>query len=160
MIRYLKERRVKPGDIVIVSGTFHKADAIAGRTMLEVEFLLGFRNRRLAEGMAVVALLQMPTLEQFDVACLSKEANHQIELPPGFDLAQAKARDMKTWATAGPNRLVKVLPFKRHSNFMNSDVLYKPGLGALQWIARCPLAAQVEAVLTDYPTERYQLSPA
>ena len=67
---------------------------------------------------------------------------------------------MKTWATAGFERLVKVLPALRHDPALNPDIQYPPGHGAPQWVAKTSLRGKVVGVVTGYPNGRYVAADA
>ena len=51
---------MKIGDIVSVSGCITKEKFIAGRTLAEIEKMLGLHSGRLSGGIAVVAVTQLP----------------------------------------------------------------------------------------------------
>ena len=143
------------GDIVAVSGCIIKEKFIAGRTLADIERILGFRQARFIGGIAVAALLELPGIQQFEVAGYSQVATHHHQTPSGLDIEKIKANAMATWSTTGFERLVKVLPALRHDPNMNPDTQYPPGMGVPQWIATVPLQALVAGIVTDYPNGRY-----
>ncbi len=143
------------GDIFSVSGCFTKEKFIAGRTLAEIERILGFHAGRLSAGMAVVALLDLPALSQFELAAYSNVATHRHQVPDGLDLRKLKAEARAGWATFGFERVVKVLPAIRHDPAANPDIQYPPGQGAPQWIATVPVMAKVVALVSKYPDGRY-----
>ena len=101
------------------------------------------------------ALLELPGIQQFEVAGYSQVATHHHQTPSGLDIEKIKANAMATWSTTGFERLVKVLPALRHDPNMNPDTQYPPGMGVPQWIATVPLQALVAGIVTDYPNGRY-----
>lgn len=121
---------MKVGDIVHVRGCITKEKFIAGRTLAEIEKILGFHSGRLSGGITVVAMIELPGVQQFDVASYSNVATHRHRIPKGLDIEKIKAEAVKTWATTGFERLVKVLPALRHDPAMNPDIQYPPGHGA------------------------------
>ena len=98
------------GDLIQISGCFGKDKYIAGRTLREVEDILGFHAGRLAQGMIVAALLDLPRLDQFELAAYSNVATHRHVTPGGLDITRVKMNAMASWAVSGFDRLVKVLP--------------------------------------------------
>ena len=143
------------GDIISVSGCITKEKFIAGRSLAEIEKILGFHKGRLAGGMAVVALQELPAVQHFDLAAYSNVATHRHRTPGGLNIDKLKADASTGWSTFGFERLVKVLPTIRHSHAMEPDVQYPPGQGAPQWISKVPLMAKVVALVSDYPDGRY-----
>lgn len=143
------------GEIVSVSGCFTKEKFIAGRTLGEIENILGFRAGRLSGGVAVAVLLELPGLQQFELAGYSQVATHRRGPVEGLNIEKLKAAARETWTTAGFERLVKVLPAIRHDPAMNPDIQYPPGRGVPQWIATVSVRATVVAVVAEYPLGRY-----
>ena len=143
------------GDLVPVSGCFTKEKFIAGRTLAEIERILGFHAGRLSAGMAVVALTELPSIQQFDLGAYSNVATHRQGSQEGLNIERIKADARGTWTTFGFERVVKVIPATGHNPAVNPDIQYPPGLGAPQWIARVPLMGRVIAVVSGYPHSRY-----
>src|SRR3981189_1018735 len=102
------------GDVLLVSGCFTKEKFIAGRTLAEGERILGFRAGRLSAGMAVVALLDLPGLHQFELAAYSTIATHRYKVPEGLNIEKLKSEAKASWTTLGFERVVKVLSAIRH----------------------------------------------
>ena len=146
---------MRVGEVVSVSGCVTKEKFIAGRTLAEIEKILGFHNGRLSSGITVVALTELPGIQDFDVASYSNIATHRHQVPAGVDIQRIKAEAMKTWATVGFERLIKVLPALRHNQALNPDIQYPPGQGVPQWVAKTSLRGKVVGVVTGYPNGRY-----
>ncbi len=146
------------GEVIRVSGCITKEKFIAGRTLAEIERILGFHSGRFARGVAVVHLLELPELDKFELAGYTNVAGHRYSEPEGLDIERIKAIARSTWALAGFERLVKVRPMIPDNREMDPDLQYPPGLGAPQWKAVAPLMAKVVAVVSDYPSGRYQRS--
>jgi hypothetical protein len=143
------------GDFVSVTGCITKEKFIAGRTAADIERILGFHRGRLAGGLTVVALLELPALNQFDLAAYSNIATHRFQMPTDLNIEKLKAAAWASWATTGFERLVKVLPTTRHDSNLNPDFQYPPGLGAPQWVAKTHLRGKVAGIVAEYPTGRY-----
>jgi len=143
------------GDIVTVSGCITKEKFIAGRTLADIERILGFRHGRFIGGITVAALLELPGMQQFELAGYSQVATHHHQTPTDLDIDKVKANAMETWSTIGFERLVKVRPAQGHDPSMDPDTQYPPGLGVPQWIATVPLQGRVVAIVAGYPNARY-----
>jgi hypothetical protein len=143
------------GDVIHVSGCFTKEKYIAGRTLVEIERNLGFRAGRLAHGMTVVTLLELPSITEFGLAAYSNVPTHRFVTPSNPNIDKLKANARASWALVGFERLVRVLPAARHNPAVAADIQYPPGQGVPQWIARRPLCGRVVAILTEYPNARY-----
>jgi hypothetical protein len=120
-----------------------------------IERILGFHAGRLAGGLTVVALLELPAPDQFDLAAYSNIATHKFQMQSDLDIEKLKAAAWASWTTTGFERLVKVLPATRHEGNLNPDFQYPPGLGAPQWVARTQLRGKVAGIVTEYPEGRY-----
>jgi hypothetical protein len=145
---------MKVGDTVFVSGCVVQEKFVAGRTLAQIEQILGFHAGRLAQGMTVVGLLGLPALKDFDVAGYTNVATHRHVTPPRLDLDKIKAIARGQWTSTGTGRLVKVFPTIRHDPAMNPDVQYPPGQGAPQWILRGQHAGKVLFIVTGSPGAR------
>jgi hypothetical protein len=145
---------MRVGDLVSdVSGCITKEKFIAGRTLAEIERILGFHAGRFSRGIIVVALTDLPC--NFDLAAYSNVAKHRHSAPTGLDIAKIKADVVKTWSTCGFERLVKVRPLIPHNQNMSPDLQYPPGYGAPQWNSRDLLRGKIVGVVADYPFGRY-----
>lgn len=146
---------MKIGDIVEVSGCFTKNKYIAGRSLREIEKILGFHPGRFAQGITVVSFKKLPTLQQFHLAGYSNVATHRFKTPADLNIERLKAEALATWSITGLERLVKVLPAVAHSSQMEPDIQYPHGQGAPQWIANVRLPAEVIGLITHYPNGIY-----
>src|SRR5206468_328547 len=114
----------------------------------------------LSAGITVVALTELPRLAGFELASYSIVPTHRFKTPDGLDIQKLKAEVMKTWATTGFERLVKVLPTTRHNDSMKPDDQYPNGDGAPQWKLTSPVQGRVVAVVTGYPSGAYVAADA
>ena len=108
--------------------------------------------------MAVAALLQLPRMDQFDLASYSNVAGYKTTIPDGLDIDRLKQNAAATWTTAGFERLVKVFPAIRHNRDMDPGVQYPSGHGAPQWIAKddALLSGRVVGIVGGYPNGIYK----
>ena len=136
-------------------GCITKEKYIAGRTAREIERILGYHVGRLAQGMFVVALVELPGLTQFELAAYSNRPAHRFEMPHDLNIDIIRREARSTWATEGFDRLVKVFPTIRHDASLDPDFQYPPGLGAPQWITKVQLRGKISGIVTGYPNGRY-----
>jgi hypothetical protein len=152
---------MKVGDQISVSGFITKEKFIAGRTLAEAEKILGFYAGRFSHGVAIAVLMELPDMQHFQLAGYSNVAAQNYQPPSGLDLDKLKATARATWATAGFERLVKVVPVLGHDRYMKPDIQYPPGQGAPQWVvdSKILLRARIGAVVSDYPNGRCLAAP-
>lgn len=146
---------MRVGDVILISGCVTKEKFIAGRTLLEIEKVLGFHTGRLSRGVAIAVLTELPEAGQFEMAAYSNIASHRYKTPERLDIDKLKAIARATWAETGFERLAKVFPGIRHDGALNPDIQYPPGYGAPQWVMKAQLRGKVVAVIDDYPNGRY-----
>lgn len=132
---------------IAVQGYVTQYKFIAGRSLREIEKLLGFHAGRLAQGATFAALDRLPSFGDFTTAGYSQVAAHRHRTPEGLDMDRIKRMAMSAWATTGPDRLLKVVPMMGHSTAMDDDLQYPPGQGVAQWKLTAPVPATVVAVL-------------
>ncbi len=121
------------GDDIEVTGYITQDKFILGRTMSEIEAILGFHAGRLARGAVFAKLTVLPRRGEFQLAAYSITAQHRYKPLHGFDLEKLEQLAMGAWSLSGPNRLVKVRPVIDHDPLLPDDVQYPVGLGAPQW---------------------------
>ena len=142
-----------------IKGCITQEKYLRGRTLAEIERILGFHTGRLSQGMIVAALTQIPRADQFEFRGYTQVAGHHYQQQYGnitFDITKAKNKIIKeVFKTHGPDRLVKVLPNIRHNNLMLDDIQYPPGKGVPQWEITKPLQSVVVAVVHGYPSGRF-----
>lgn len=137
---------------ISVRGCITQEKYIKGRTLQELENILGFHKGRLSKGIVVAALLQIPSKTQFELLDYTQVAGHKVNSDTfkGLDVDKLKEMVMrKTFTTAGTNRLVKVLPNTPHSELMNNDEQYPPGHGVPQWKLTSKMNARVVAIVNE-----------
>lgn len=106
-----------------------------GRTLPELESLLGFHAGRLAKGATMAALLQVPAKSQLNLPGYTQVAGHKTGSQAFKGLAAGKPKDLllrETFTAVGVNRLVKVLAKTGQSKEMGDDEQYPPGRGIPQ----------------------------
>lgn len=143
-------------NFISVRGCITQEKYIKGRTLAELENILGFHAGRLSQGATVAALLQVPNKGQFNLISYTQVAEHKISKEAFNGLDTDKLKDLllrETFTIVGVNRLVKVIAKTEHSKTMSDDEQYPPGWGVPQWKLTAEMPAQVIAELK--PGERY-----
>jgi len=105
----------------------------------------------------VAALIQLPTINQFDLLGYSQVAGHKFgsDATAGLDVPKLKEMVLRnSFTLVGNKRLVKVLPNTRHNEQLNNDLQYPPGLGVPQWKLTSRVSARVVSVVM--PEEVYK----
>ena len=120
---------------------------ILGRTLKQIESILGFNSGRLAAGAAVYRFTRLPQPHEF-------ELRGYTYLPDGGTVVGKWVANMdvdklkellrrEIWSSSGFNRLVKVVPVIDWGN-------YPTGLGAPQWELIKPVDAVLVRNLPNY----------
>lgn len=136
--------------IISVSGCITQEKFMKGRTLPELEWLLGFHAGRLEEGIVVAVLLKVPEINQFELLGYTQVAEHKFSPDALNGLDVDKLKQMiheNTFTTVGTNRLVKIMSNTPHSEHMSSDEQYPPGEGVPQWKLTSKEEAEVVAIL-------------
>lgn len=144
------------GDNAFVSGYVTKDKFIRGRTLEEMEQILGFQKGRFQQGAYVLALHRLPSQSEFQLAAYSMIAEHHLNIPTDLNIDKIKKNAAGSWALTGGDRLVKVRAVAPHNPTLDLDIQYPPGQGAPQWKLTASIQATCIAVLTGYPGGRYQ----
>ena len=137
-------------DYISVRGCITQEKYIKGRTLKDIERILGFHQGRLSKGMIVAALLQTPSKRGFELLGYTQVAGHRFDKDALKTLDVDKLKELvmqNAFTTVGTNRLVKVIPNIPHSNSMTDDEQYPPGWGVPQWKLTTTLTARVIAVV-------------
>jgi len=143
-------------DFVLLSGYVSKDKFLRGRTIEEMERILGYRQGRFRAGIAVARLGRLPLLSEFELAAYSLTAEHRYRQPGGLNIAKLKEMALASWSLTGLESLVKVLVNTPHDPGADSDWQYPPGSGAPQWKLTVKLPGSVVDVINAYPGGRYQ----
>jgi hypothetical protein len=147
---------MRVGDLVRVSGYVTKDKFINGRTLMEIEDILGYRRGRFAMGVVVLRPNRLPLASEFVLAAYSMVAEHHYSQPSGLNIDKLKQLAIASWAHSGPESLVKVWPNIPHNPGLEPDMQYPPGRGAPQW----KLIAKIDSIVVDiaeqYPDGRYR----
>ena len=144
------------GQPLNVSGCVTKEKYLRGKTLEQIEQLLGFHKGRLLKGMTVVALSRLPQSNEFELGAYTQVASHRYQQPTGLDIGKIKQMAQESWSTTGLERLVKVLPAIRHDASIDPDVQYPPGQGVPQWVVKVAIPGTIVAEVTGYPGAKYQ----
>ena len=146
---------MKVGDILSLHGCITQDKYIKGRSLSEIEKIIGYNSGRLTKGMYVLEIMQLPRTSEFDLQGYSNVASHRFKSPGDLDLNKLKDIVRSKWTLIGNNRLVKVLPVVRHDDNMMPDLQYPPGLGTPQWVLNRFLPFRVTHLITNYPAGKY-----
>jgi hypothetical protein len=133
------------GGKIDVTGFVTQYKYLAGRSLLQIESLLGFHPARLARGASFATLDRLPTLHEFETAGYSQVAGRRHRAPSDLDPVGLRRMAMSAWAMTGPDRLIKVLATTRHDASMSDDAQYPPGEGVPQWKITRPVPVLVVA---------------
>lgn len=137
-------------EILKIKGCITQEHYIKGKTVSEMERILGFEKGRFQNGITVLALIQMPEAHQFDLLGYSQVAGHKFNNASlkGMDVKKLKEMVVKeAFTLAGVKRLVKVIPNTPHNHLVDNDIQYPPGLGVPQWKLTGKVSARVVATL-------------
>lgn len=137
-------------EIISVKGCITQEHFIKGKSLPELERLLGFQKGRLANGAVVAVLIQMPTANQFELLGYSQVAEHRFGSTATAGLDKEKLKEIvlrDSFTLAGTKRLVKVTANTPHSDLLDRDTQYPPGLGVPQWKLTSRVSARVVAIL-------------
>ena len=144
-------------EIIQVSGCITQEHFIKGKTLAELERLLGFQKGRLNDGCVVAVLIQTPMPNQFDFLGYSQVAEHRHNGDALKDKDVPKLKEMvikEVFTLAGPKRLVKIKANTPHNSLLDNDTQYPPGLGVPQWKLTSRVSARVVDIIL--PGEVYK----
>jgi hypothetical protein len=136
---------------ILVKGCITQERYIKGRSLAELERLLGFEKGRLEKGIVVAALIQLPAAHQFELLGYSQVAEHKSKAidPKKLDVNKLKEMVIKeAFTLVGNKRLVKVIANKPHNTKVDNDIQYPPGLGVPQWKLTTALPARVTGIVS------------
>ena len=145
---------------ISVKGSITLEKYLRGKTLLQLEEMLGFHSGRFRQGISVAALQRLPLKHEFILQGYNQVANHKFDKRSLNALHIPTLKEILTrdvWKLYGPNRLIKVIPVTPHDENTHSDVQYPAGWGIPQWIIIDPftIEALVIATLRGYPTSRF-----
>ena len=142
-------------------GFFTTQKHLQGKTLREIERLLGFNDGRLSKGAKFFTPLILPGIDGFEFAGYSQVAGHHtqaqygnINSPEGpaekkqYD--EMKKKVAGSWTLYGSERLIKVLPVTRPRDGVPDDFQYPPGLGIPQWKMTNQVECRVISFVRDY----------
>lgn len=133
-----------------ISGCITQECFIKGRTIPDIEKILGFNENILQSGVAVAALIELPRLNQFELlgyTQVTKDKFNKIAIS-GEQIEKIKEQVLsEAFTIFGRKRLVKVISLKSNDS-LDPKHKYKVGLGAPQWdLGRNNLRAQIVAII-------------
>src|SRR5271165_534630 len=110
------------GQNISVKGFVTQQKYLSGRSLQQMESLLGYHAGRLSRGAGFAMLDRLPAINEFETFGYSQVAAHRHVVPADLDPAGLRRMAMSAWSLAGPNRLIKVLPATPHDDAMNPDI--------------------------------------
>ena len=137
-------------EMIEVRGCITQERYIKGRSLPELEQLLGFAKGRLDNGIVVAALIQLPNINQFELLGYTQIAEHNFKDidPKKLDVNKLKEMVMKeVFTLVGNKRLVKVISNTPHNAKIDNDTQYPPGQGIPQWKLSTALPARVSGIV-------------
>lgn len=137
-------------------GCFTLDKFIHGRSLSEIERILGFQRGRLSQGGQVLALMRLPSKDEFRLAGYSNVSLNRFVMAGGLDIDVLKRNAIETWELTCPNRLVKVAPTIPHNPKLKPKVQYPDAAGAPQWDVLTSLPCVVLGTLSGYPDGVYR----
>lgn len=153
---------------VSLSGFFTIQIYLQGRTLAEIERLVGFERGRLINGAWFATALNLPGIDDFELAGYSQVAAHHtleqygdLNNPKGKWEQDAysikKQNAMSEWSLFGSKRPIKIIPMVGHDNDMKDDYQYPPGSGIPQWKIKRqkPVLWRGIGYVGNYPNGRF-----
>ncbi len=147
---------LRVGGTAHLSGCVTQLGFLRGRSLPELEKILGFAHGRLKQGAFICELLQLPAPNQFELAGYTQVATHRTKEQYGkiqLDMNVVYRNLMQEWSAGGHKSLVKLIPVAGHDSSIADDEQYPPGSGVPQWRLKTPLPFKVIAHLTG--TQRF-----
>lgn len=137
-------------EMIEVRGCVTQERYLKGRSLPELERLLGFAKGRLDKGIVVATLIQLPTISQFELLGYTQVAEHKFK---GIDPKKLDVNKLKqmviseAFTLVGNKRLVKVIANTPHNAKIDNDTQYPPGQGIPQWKLTSLIPARVAAIV-------------
>lgn len=153
---------------VPLRGFFTIQKCLHGRSLQDIERILGLDSGRLAQGAWFATPIQLVHPGDFEFAGYSQVAGHHTISQYGNINSPANKYEMdahkrikesliKEWQTLGENRLIKVIPMTGHSLSMSNDYQYPPGSGIPQWKFINYISCRGICFVNDYPNGKFNL---
>ncbi len=135
-------------DTLFVKGCVTREWFLLGKSLPEMEAILGYRPGRLDPGAWLLALNRLPANDEFKFAGYTHWPGGKPTsgARPALAFDEEKVKNQirsEKWRLSGPDRLVKVIPVTPHSDIET----YPVGRGAEQWILTREIPATVIASL-------------
>lgn len=102
-------------------------------TVRDFEAKLGYHRGRLENGFFVAHLMQLPKLEEFELAGYSNRPSHLFSMPTDLEIKKLKEIALEEMKRIGFRNLVKIFPDIRHNARLEPDYQYPVGQGIPQW---------------------------
>lgn len=121
---------------------------LRGRSLYEIEKLIGYHEGRLKGGALILKAIALPPISHFELRGYSQVAGDKFKPLTGFDENKLKKISTEAWKLSGPDSLVKVIP-------KVSGGTYPPGLGIPQWELNQDIDFQLIADISSYPDGKW-----
>ena len=138
------------GQNISVKGFVTQQKYLSGRSLQQIELLLGYHAGRLSRGASFATLDRLPAIDEFETFGYSQVAAHRHVVPADLDPIGLRRMAMSAWSLVGPDRLIKAFATTPHDDSMNPDIQYRPGQGVPQWKIVRGVPGKVAAVLSRY----------
>lgn len=151
------------GNPINLKGFITQKGYLLGKSLEEIEQLLGYSRGRLKQGAWICELLRLPTINEFELAGYSQVASHRFDKEfntSEYDkdknaLKIRKEIAMSVWLPIGARSLIKVIPITQHNDSISNDEQYPPGSGIPQWRLTSSLPFNVKALVKGYPQGKF-----
>ena len=137
-------------EMIEVRGCITQERYIKGRSLAELERLLGFAKGRLDKGIVVATLIQLPNINQFELLGYTQVAEHKFKKidPTKLDVNKLKEMVLKeAFTLVGNKRLVKIIANTPHNTKVDNDTQYPPWQGIPQWKLTSAMPTRVAAIV-------------
>ena len=151
---------------IFMKGFFTTQKYLQGRTLYQIEKLLGLHERRLSKGAWFCAATMLPGTNDFELAGYSQVAGHHTKDQYGSindpkNLSEKNAYESQkknvigSWKLYGWQRLIKVIPEINYDGSLTNDYQYPPGAGTPQWKMIREIPCRAICFIKDYPNGKF-----
>ena len=105
------------GQNISVKGFVTQQKYLSGRSLQQIELLLGYHAGRLSRGASFATLDRLPAIDEFETFGYSQVAAHRHVVPADLDPIGLRRMAMSAWSLVGPDRLIKAFATTPHDEF-------------------------------------------
>ncbi len=146
-----------------IRGFIVPKEFISGRTLAELERILGFKQGRLKQGAAFAKLFNLPDKHELAYFGSTETAAHHFaerreELRnQGVDvIGHHQLNEASYHYLNASTQLIKVIPLKDHNPLLSEDENWPSGAGAMQYKLVVTKPAMIIDVIEDYPNGKFK----